>query len=164
MTKRLNLATLAALVLGVFTFTTNAFAGPSPGDVIVTNATTDIGELVTDFTDLADANATATIAKLNLLAKNPNTTDEKLTAEANKGLAKIEKAQTKAIAKANSIARKAFVRIANLDEAGLIDQITDVDTARDDGIDDIDGAAADASAAIADALDAILNPEPEPKP
>jgi len=164
MTKRLNLATLAALVLGVFTFTTNAIAGPTPGDVIVINATTDIDELVTDVASDADGIADLTIAKLNLLAKNKATTEERLTAEANKGLAKIERLSPKAINKTNSIARKAFVRIANLDEAGLIDQITDVDTARDDALDDIDGATADASAAIADALDAILNPEPEPKP
>lgn len=159
MVKHLNLATIAAALIAAFSFTSQASAG-SPGAAIVNAATTDIGEIATDFTTDADGIAEVTIAKLNLLAKNPNTTDEKLTLEANKGRDKIERAAIKAGGKTNITARKAFVRLANLDEDALIDEITDVDTARDDAIDDIDGATATASAAIADALDAILNPAP----
>lgn len=159
MTKSFNLATLAALVLGLFTFTSQAIAG-SPGAAIVGATTADLGEQAVDFATDADGIADLTIAKLNLLAKNKSTTELRLTAEANKGLAKIERLQSRAETKVNVTARKAFVRLANLDESSFIDQITDVDTARDDASDDIDGAAADSSAAIADALDAILNPVP----
>ncbi len=159
MTKSFNLATLAALVLGLFTFTSQAIAG-SPGAAIVDAATTDLGEQALDFATDADGVADLAIAKLNLLAKNKATTEERLTAEANKALAKIERLQSKAVTKANTTARKAFVRLANFDEDSFITQVTDVDTARDDAISDIDGAAADSSQAVADALDAILNPVP----
>lgn len=159
MIKHLNLATIAAALVAAFSFTPQASAG-SPGFAIASAAITEEGEIATDFATDADAIADITIAKLNLLAKNPNTTDEKLTLEANKGRDKIERAAIKATAKANVAARKAFVRLANLDEGSMITQITDVDTARDDALDDIDGAAATTSGAIADALDAILNPAP----
>lgn len=162
MIKRLNLASLAAMLIAGLSFTSQAVAGPTPGDVIVTNAETDIGEVATDFATDVDGIADLTIAKLALLAKNPNTTEERLTLEANKGLAKIERATPKATNKANSLARKAFVRLGNLDESGFITQVTDVDTARDDANDDIDAAAATASADIADALDAIINPPKKP--
>lgn len=139
---------MAALVM----MTAAAVAGPgSPGDDLVSACVTDEGLVVTAFSTRGQEIVDAAEAKLAQLDA-AGATDEKLTLEANKFQAKLLKLQLGCEKVANKTAQKCFVRLANLDESGLVQQITDADAARDDAIDDIVAGADTFSDAISTAL------------
>lgn len=133
-----------------------AMAGdPTPGDQVVDQCVTDLNTVETAFNTRGQAIVDAVAAKLTLLDSR-GATDEKLTLEANKAQAKLLKLEVDCIKVANKTTQKCFVKLANFDEADLVQQITDADGARDTTVGDIGDAAEvfedDISTALANEL------------
>jgi len=140
-------------VAAVLVSAVTALAGTAGGDLVL-GCIEDLGLVETAFTTRGQAIVDAAEAKLAQL-DDRGASDKRLTQEAAKFGAKLVKLETDCIKVANKTAQKCFVRLANLDEAGLIDQITDVDTARDDVVGNIQ----DGEGNFQDAITAALQAE-----
>ena len=129
------------------------FAGPAPtaGDLLADECNVDLGLVETAFDTRGQAIVDAAAAKLAQL-DDRGASDKKLTQEAAKFALKLTKLETDCIKVANKTAQKCFVKLANLDELTLIDQITLVDTVRDGTISDIQNGEDNLQDAITGAL------------
>lgn len=137
----------------VLMLTATAIAG-MPGQGLV-NACLDDLQLVEEaFDSRGQTIVAAAVAKLAQL-DDRGATDKKLTQEAAKFGAKLVKLETDCIKAANKTAQKCFVRLANLDEDDLIEDITEVDAARDETVGDIQ----DGEGNFQDAITAALQDE-----
>ncbi len=131
----------------------SVFAGPAPsaGDLLADDCNVDLGLVETAFNTRGQAILDAAVAKLAQL-DDRGATDKKLTQEAEKFVLKLAKLETDCEKVANKTAQKCFVKLVNLDEPTLIDQITLVDTVRDDTISDLQDGETNFQIAISAAL------------
>lgn len=134
--------------------TATAIAG-TPGTGIVNDCIADLALVETAFLERGQDIVDAAEAKLALL-DDRGATDKKLTQEAAKFQAKLDKLEEGCIKAANKTAQKCFVRLANLDEVDFITQVTDVDDERDTTVDDIEAGGVGYENDIAAALAAEL--------
>jgi hypothetical protein len=141
-------------VAAVLVLAATAIAG-TPGTGLVNVCITDLGLVETAFLERGAVIVAAAEAKLTLLDSR-GVSDKRLTEEAAKFQLKLDKLELDCIRVANKTAQKCFVRLANLDEDDLIQQITDVDTARDEGVDDIEAGGVGFENDVAAALAAEL--------
>lgn len=143
MQRRIGLG--AVLVLA-----TAAFAG-GPGYELVELCVADLQELEDRYNARASALVAAAEAKLAQL-DDRGASNERLQLEAIKFVNRLTAVEFESYAVANRVARRYFVRIINLDEPSLIDQLSDASEARNDFIFNVGFAGDDYENAVGAAL------------
>lgn len=134
----------------VLVLATAALAG-SPAGGLIDDCVTDLQLIEDTFNTRAQAIVAAAEAKLSQLDER-GATDQRLTVEASKCVERITRLELDCYKVANKATRRCFVRLIGLDEAGLVGQLIDVDTARDQTFLDIGIASDDFQDAISGAL------------
>jgi hypothetical protein len=127
-----------------------AIAG-GPGYELVEACVADLQQLEDRYNARASALVSAAEAKLALL-DDRGASNERLQIEANKFIDRLTAVEFDSYAGANRITRRYFVRIINLDESSLIDQLDDANEARNDFIFNVGFAGDDYENAVTAAL------------
>lgn len=142
---RRNIGIGAVLVLA-----TAALAG-GPGYELVELCVADLQQLEDRYNARASALVAAAEAKLAQL-DDRGASDERLQIEAIKFVNRLTALEFDNYAAANRLTRRYFVRIINLDESSLIDQISDANEARNDFVFNVGFAGDDYENAVGAAL------------
>ncbi len=148
--NRWTIGATAGLVLGV-----TAMAG-GPGYELVEDCVIDLQVLADRYNARASSLVAAAEAKLAQL-DDRGATDDRLQVEAIKFIDRLSKLEFDSYAGANRITRRYFVRIINLDEPSLLDQLDDANEARNDFVFNVGFAGDDYENAVTAALNTEQN-------
>jgi len=126
-TGRVSLWWIVVAVLAVLG--QNGQARAQAGDAFAAECAQVIAFVATDFQNMGDAIVADTIAKINAMRAS-GAPESKVQSAAAKGQAKVSKTAERCRKVASKLAQQCFTRLIRFDEPSLIAQITQVHTAR----------------------------------